>query len=302
MLAIFEQVCILFIFSLIGYVLCKTKILKAEYSQLLSVLLVYVFLPCNTFTAFAGNFTIDYIQNNYAFLLISIGATVVIAVSAFFLAKTLTKKDYERRVHEYSLTTPNFAYMGYAMAESLFGAVGLCNFIVYTLPLLVYGNTYGFSRLTQRSLSWKKVFNPPTIAMILGGVWGILGLPLSNVAWSVLDKAKVCMAPCSMLLLGIAVSEFPLKELLNNKNVYIVSVLRLLVIPLAIGGILQLFFSQEIVKIAVLAYVMPCGLNTIVFPKLIGEDCRSGAGLALLSTVLACFTIPLVMWIFGVTI
>jgi predicted permease len=263
---------------------------------------VYVFLPCNTFTAFAGNFTIDYIQNNYAFLLISIGATVVIAVSAFFLAKTLTKKDYERRVHEYSLTTPNFAYMGYAMAESLFGAVGLCNFIVYTLPLLVYGNTYGFSRLTQRSLSWKKVFNPPTIAMILGGVWGILGLPLPNVAWSVLDKAKVCMAPCSMLLLGIAVSELPLKELLNNKNVYIVSVLRLLVIPLAIGGILQLFFSQEIVKIAVLAYVMPCGLNTIVFPKLIGEDCRSGAGLALLSTVLACLTIPLVMWIFGVAI
>ena len=36
-------------------------------------------------------------------------------------------------------------------------------------------------------------------------------------------------------------------------------------------------------------------MNTIVFPKLVNEDCRAGAGLAVVSTVLACATIPVVM-------
>ena len=45
-------------------------------------------------------------------------------------------------------------------------------------------------------------------------------------------------------------------------------------------------------------YAMPCGLNTIVFPKLIGENCEIGAGLALVSNVLAIFTIPLCVAVF----
>ena len=44
---------------------------------------------------------------------------------------------------------------------------------------------------------------------------------------------------------------------------------------------------------AVLMYAMPCGLNTIVFPKLVGEDCSTGATLALMSNLLAVITIPL---------
>jgi predicted permease len=42
---------------------------------------------------------------------------------------------------------------------------------------------------------------------------------------------------------------------------------------------------------------MPCGLNTIVFPSLVGEDCRMGAKFVLLSHVLCLASIPLWIWI-----
>ena len=42
---------------------------------------------------------------------------------------------------------------------------------------------------------------------------------------------------------------------------------------------------------------MPCGLNTIVFPSLVGEDCRMGANFVLLSHVLCLASIPLWIWI-----
>lgn len=302
MLTIFEQVFILFLFAAIGYFLCKIRVLKAEYAQLLSGLLVYVFLPCNNFNSFASGFTIAYIKESYLLLLISLGVTILIAIFAFFISRVLSKKSYERGIYEYSLTASNFGYMGYALAESIFGTLGLRNFIMYTIPLTIYVNSYGFCRLTKRSFSIKKLFNPPTVAMLVGAIWGLFSIPLPEMGWGFLQKSAGCMAPCSMLLMGIVVSQFSLKSLLKEKKVYIITCFRLLLIPIAIGGILMLFCQESIVQIAVLAYVMPCGLNTIVFPRLVNEDCHIGAGLAVVSTVLACITIPLVLGIFGITL
>ena len=74
--------------------------------------------------------------------------------------------------------------------------------------------------------------------------------------------------------------------------------LRLLVIPCAIAAALMLVGAKDAVMPALLIYAMPCGLNTIVFPKLIGEDCHIGAGLACISSVLACVTIPICIELF----
>ena len=43
---------------------------------------------------------------------------------------------------------------------------------------------------------------------------------------------------------------------------------------------------------ALIITCMPCGLNTIVFPRLVGEDCKTGARLALISHVFALISIP----------
>ena len=110
------------------------------------------------------------------------------------------------------------------------------------------------------------------------------------------------MAPVSMLLAGIVISEFDLKKLLSNKLTYIIVLLRLLVIPIVLGTILNFICTPEIVQTSILFYAMPCGLNTIVFPKMIDENCEIGAGLAFLSNVFACATIPLVFTIFKIFI
>ena len=76
------------------------------------------------------------------------------------------------------------------------------------------------------------------------------------------------------------------------------SLLRLVVLPLAVGLVLSRFCAPEVSAVAILLYALPCGLNTVVFPRLIGEDCRLGAGLAMISCILSCFTIPLICRIF----
>lgn len=54
--------------------------------------------------------------------------------------------------------------------------------------------------------------------MLLGAIWGLSGISLPEMGWSVLQKSSGCMAPCSMLLMGIVVSQFSMKSLLKEKK------------------------------------------------------------------------------------
>ncbi len=180
------------------------------------------------------------------------------------------------------------------------GETGLLNAMIFAIPLSMYIYTVSFCKLTKRSLTFKKLLNPVILAMILGIPIGLSGIKLPDTMLTVLSKASACMAPVSMLLTGIVIAEFSFKSMLKAKKLYIVTLLRNFILPILIGLCLTPFFNTTVIQIAVLMYAMPCGLNTIVFPRLVGEDCSIGAGLAIISNILACVSIPLVLSLFGI--
>lgn len=292
---IFSQVMILFLFIVIGFVLGKTKISKSEHSQILSSLLVYIFLPCNIFRTFSTNFTVTYILGSYQYLIISTVIISILIIFSHFVSKLFTNEKYERCVYEYSLIVPNYGYMGYALAEALFGETGLTNMMVFALPVSLYIYTIGFCKLTKRGFSLKKLCNPVMIATVFGIIAGLFGISVPNVLTIVIEKASNCMAPISMLLTGIVLSSFSFKPIVCKLKIYYLTILRLIIIPLLIGLVLNSFCETRLVQTAVLFYALPCGLNTIVFPKLVNESCQVGAGLALVSTTLSCFTLPIIL-------
>ena len=107
------------------------------------------------------------------------------------------------------------------------------------------------------------------------------------------------MAPIGMLLAGMVVSEFEFPSLLRGKNNYLISAMRLLVIPCAIALTLKMLGFEEMVLTALMMHAMPCGMNTIVFPRLVGEDCKAGASMTLISSLLAILTVPLLVAVFS---
>jgi predicted permease len=301
MFTVFIQVAKLLIYSAVGYLLCRFRILNNEHSGILSKLLVWVFLPCNIFKTFAKNCTVSYISENYFLVITSAVIVSVLGITMHFVSKLMSKDPYKRRVYEYSLVISNNGYMGYPMAEALLGAQGLTNAMIFSLPISLYIYTYGYCALSKKSFSLKKLINPVIITMLLGIVTGLCALPIPDFIYSIMNDLSACMAPVSMLLAGIVISEFSFKNLLSDPAPYITSVLRLILIPLSIGGILLLVGApKEVLTVAVLLFSMPCGLNTIVFPKSIDEDCRPGAGIALISSLFSCITVPIILSIFGI--
>lgn len=314
--AVFEQVVKLMIFVCVGYLLSKTKVVDFKHSKILSCLMVYLFLPAHIFHTFSEKFTVKYISENYFIILASAVMLILLIVASFFVSKLLSKDRYQRKIYAYSLIIPNFGYMGYVLADALAKSniKGISenlsiNVMVFTFPLLIYTHTYGFCSLTNKKLNFRSLMNPPLIGMVLGAIVGLTGV-YSNAFVAdhmdpIITTASACMGPISMLLTGIVISEFNFKEILSNWKNYMVVALRLLIIPLAFAYALKFGADvsgfaplKDVIMPALIIYASSCGLNTIVFPRLVGEDCKTGASLALISNIFVCITLPLCVALF----
>ena len=302
MLPVLKQLLIFYVFIFAGWILGKTKKDAASKSALLSVLCVNVFLPCKVIQNFSTEFTVSYLKNNYVTIIISVSILAILVVLAKFGSHFLTKSPYERKVYEYSLTITNYAYMGYVLVEGLLGVTALTNIILFCIPFSIYTNTVGYAMLTGNGKSWKKVLNAPTVAIFIGIFFGLTGIQIPEVIMKAVNMSSACIGPVSMVLIGLVLSTFTLKDLLPKARVMIFMALRLVVLPLAVFGIckgLSLIFTlpPAVYPSAVIVAAMPCGLNTVVFPKLVGEDCKPGAQLTLYSHLFLCASLPLWLWI-----
>lgn len=304
MRALFEQLFVLYLFIFLGWLLGKLKKGAADKSSLLSVLLVNLFFPCKLFLNYAENFTVSYIRQNYMTLFISTGILLVLVLIGQLLPRMLTKHSYERKVYSYNTTITNYAYFGYVLVEQVFGPAAMNNMMVFCIPCSLYCYTFGVSMLMDRKLSLKSLCNTITISIGLGIVWGLLQLPLPGAVETVMKNAGSCVGPVSMVMVGLVLSSFSAKDLMPNWQAVVFCLVRLLPVPLVVFGICKglgaiMPLPEAVYPYAVLMACMPCGLNPVVFPKLIGQDCRLGAKLILLSSILSCATIPLWLWIIG---
>ena len=104
MIALVENLSVLLIFAFAGWLLGRKHILSSENLKLLSVLEIWVFLPCNCLRSFAKNFTVAYIQEKYPLLLLSTGIVIVLTLANAILVPRLVKGSYLQKVIRYTLT------------------------------------------------------------------------------------------------------------------------------------------------------------------------------------------------------
>ena len=310
MLTVFSQVFTLFVFIAAGYLLSKLGIAKSENSKILSSLLVYVFSVGNVFKAFSTQCTTAYIKEKYPLIIAGFSILMILALFMHLAGKLFSKNIYEQKIYEYSLVLANYGYFGYTMVDNLMGTEALMDFMMFCLPANFYVYTYGYCILTGNKASPKRLLNPVMITILIGAAVGLLAIPMPSVVTNISQSASNCMGPVSMLLAGIVMSDFKPIELLKQKRTYILCALRLVIIPMVMGGAVMLGGSllgvadstvfKAIFTCLIFFTSMPCGLNTIVFPRLTDKDCRIGASLAFVSNILACATIPLVLTVFRI--
>ena len=303
--ALMKQLMVLYIFIIAGMILGWWRKDMAQKSSLLSFLTVNLLLPCKMLLNFSRNFTVAYLKTNYVTIFISIGILVMLLLIGGLVGKMLSKKDkYGQKVYKYSVTVSNYAYFGYVLMENAFGEAALNNMMVFCLPFSLYCYTFGVALLMDKKVSLRSLLTPTPIAIAAGIALGLTGVQLPGVITTVASSASAAMGPITMLLVGLVLSGFSLKEMLPNWQALVFSVIKLVILPAIVFGIckaLSFFVTLpgSVYPVAVFVAAMPCGLNPVIYPKLIGKDCSMGAKLIPLTALLSVVTIPLWLYLTG---
>jgi len=296
-----KQLAVMYIFIFLGWFFGKRRKDVGEKSSILSFLLVNLFLPCKLFLNFSENFTVSYFQNNRLTVIISLGILAALIGLGSLVSRLLSREPYERKVYNYSTSISNYAYFGYVLVEQTLGSAAMNDLMVFCIPFSLYCYTFGVAMLMNRGNSFKSLMNTVTVSIAAGIVWGLLSLPVPGVLVTAMESASSCVGPVSMVLVGLTLSSFPVKSLIPGKSVWAYCGIRLMAVPFAVWGMCKLLglvmpLPGSVYPAAVLMACMPCGLNPVVFPRMIGQDCRLGAKLILLSCILSCVTIPFWLW------
>lgn len=292
---------VMFICFLIGYILNKARILPKDATTVMAKLETHVFLPALCFSIFMKYCTVESLEANKEILFFALVATAVAFFIAIPLSRAFESRDsYKRNIYKYALIFANHGFMGNAIVPLIFGgSEHLYKYLLLTLPLNFATYLWGISILTppkSRSKNvFKNVINPPMICLVAGVIAGLTGFgkTLPGYVTTAIDSLQQCMGPVAMLLSGFVIGNYGIFELFGIGRVYAASFLRLIVLPIVILAVLYFCgASTYIMKLALIAYATPLGLNTIVIPAAYGGETKTGAGMTMISTVLCVVTIP----------
>ena len=312
------QMLVMFLLMLTGYILKKGKFIPNNSSAVISKFLAFVLAPALTLNNQIANCTPQTFAENSQLILYGLGSVLIaIGISYPLSALFIKNKDnlpeltYQRQIYKYGLTFGNFGYMGSYIVLGIWGDVMLFKYNMFTFIMNIVVYVWGIYILVPKSENSRGVLanlkagllTPAFISLVLGMVIGITGLSkyVPTFITSSLGNAGNCMGPMAMLLAGVVIGEYNFSELLKNKKIYIVTLLRLIIIPAVFVSVLKLFnVSHEIIVIMLIAYATPMGLNTVVFPAAYGGDTKTGAAMTMISSILSIATIPLMYYIFAV--
>ena len=288
-------------FFLVGYVLEKKHLVAQDATQTLSKLLTLLFCPALTLNNLATNLNRRAIVEHRELLIVG---TVMIVVSIILsrpLSKWISRGDEDLEgILDYNLIYGNYGYIGYPMIQGVFGEAALARFLLFAVPLNAVCFTYGRMVVEGRKrVSLQFLLTPLSLSIWIGLLLGILEIPLPRVVTGFLSASGSCTGPISMLITGMMLSRADLGRCLRQPINYLLSALRLLILPLlALAVLYPLGVRGEALFFTGSFMCFPFGNNPIVFREAMGRDAQKAAGMTLVSYLFSLITVPLMFMLF----
>lgn len=269
-LLLMQQIAQLFLVLLMGYAVVKTGLLKASDSKVLSVVFVYLVMPCVVLNAFQIKDTPE-IRTG---LLYSMGIAVGMHV-VFLLLNALFRKALK------------------------LDAVEQVNIIYSNAAALVIP-------IVQARLEWRKLLtNVNLIAIAAGALLYLLHISLPAPITSTLSSVGNMIGPMGMLLAGMAIADVPLKKVFCTPRNYLPVFLRLLGVPLVIVLLLWAVRAshwipdgKSILMTVYLSAITPACATVTSMAQLYDRDASHSSAIYVLSTLLSILTMPLMIGAF----
>ncbi len=295
-LIVAEQVAILFILIVVGFVLGKKNVMNEAGARVCADLALLIATPCAVVNSFRREATADV----WLSVLIMLGAAFLchlVGIAAAHLAfpKT-TNRDRTLRV---ATVMSNAGFMAFPLQLAILGETGLFYGAVYVAMHNMVFWSYGKATMdtAETKLNVRKmVLNLGTISLAIGAVVMLLPFDLPPVLGGPLEHLASLCTPIPMLFIGYSLSKVDLIDILKRPQNYGLCALRLVVVPLVSAGILYLIgLRGTLLLAATIATAAPTATSVSMFANRYGQDEETAVNVVALSTVLSLVTLPVVV-------
>ena len=292
-LIVFQQICIMIFYLAIGLLLFHTRLITLEGSKSLANLLLYVVLPA----AVLNSFCVERSSQRVQMLIVSILGSVGVLGISMLLSHLMFKKD---PLNDFGVAFSNAGFMGIPLVIALLGegAVFYSAGLVAMMGALQW--TYGQYLISgdQNDLRPEVVLKNPLVLSLAGGLLiFFLNIPTPAIVKSTLSSIAALNAPLAMIILGVYLGQTNLRRIFADRQLYLASIARLIVIPLLTFFALQLIPAaySAVYETLFVCNCAPVACNVAVYAQKKNADYPHAVGLICLSTLFALITMPLMM-------
>lgn len=306
-LLLMNQIIQLFIMIFMGFIIVKAKLLKAEDSKILSVIVLYLIIPCVIINAFQ----VDYTPQTVKGLLIALAGSVMTQVILLIVVSILGRVFYLNEVEVASIYYSNSGNLIVPIVTFILGKEWVLYGCVFMSVQLVFIWTHCKKIISRESTyDWRKiVLNINMISIAIGIVLFLTRIHLPAIINNTLSAVGSMIGPASMIVTGMLFAGMDFKQIFANKRVYFVSFFRLIIVPvIALFLIkcsqLSTFSSNgnKLMMIVFLAIITPSASTVTQMCQVYGNDSQYASAINVVTTLLAIVTMPLMVMLFQITI
>ena len=306
-LLLMNQIIQLFIMIFMGFIIVKAKLLKAEDSKILSVIVLYLIIPCVIINAFQ----VDYTPQTVKGLLIALAGSVLTQVILLIVVSILGRVFHLNEVEVASIYYSNSGNLIVPIVTFILGKEWVLYGCVFMSVQLVFIWTHCKKIISRESTyDWRKiVLNINMISIAIGIVLFLTRIHLPAIINNTLSAVGSMIGPASMIVTGMLFAGMDFKQIFANKRVYFVSFFRLIIVPvIALFLIkcsqLSTFSSNgnKLMLIVFLAIITPSASTVTQMCQVYENDSQYASAINVVTTLLAIVTMPLMVMLFQITI
>ena len=289
----------------VGVIVWRLGLLDEKFDQSLAALVLNVCLPCMIVKSFCTEYDPQQFKNCVVLVGLSIGLLLL-----WFLIGQIVyhihKKSFTGRILRFGAMFTNFSFVGFPVAQQLYGDTGLLYFVIFTMPIRMVYYSSAQPLLAPPGISVeKKAFrenlkgwlSPPVVAVFIGLALYFTGWRFPAPVDKTLGSIGATASPLGMILCGITIGKNEWQALLSPRYLRM-PLLRNVLMPAVTILILYLLpIDPAVAKIVVVYSALPVAsmLNafTIQYDSGEPEAILESAGSVFYSTLLCAVTIPL---------
>ncbi len=294
---VLKQSIIMFLISCIGMICYKKNIITKEAQKYFSGFVLKVVIPIFIFMSFQTELSDELLTGIIASLTLSIISHVLMIVLSMLIARKNEKTEYA--IERFSLVYTNCGFMGIPLINGVFGEEGALYATVYLTVFNILVWTHGL--LTIKNKVSKKdllnVFTTPTmISIIFGIICLTFGIKVPEIISKPFNYIAAMNTPLPMVVAGVMIAQNSFKNTIRDFRAIVISVLRLLIVPIIVFFVLRLIPCSDIVLMSIMLSIS-CPTATIgtLFAIEHNKNAAYASRIFAITTVASSITMPLII-------